>query len=97
MACSGDDDYFSSDLPDAKLSAIFGRVDKPVMIMPAGEDELVPPTVDRVALLKRWTSFCRPGVVSKLSGLIPGGDHVVSQAHAQSWVSERVVAFLRSV
>lgn len=96
-AGSGDDDYFSSDLPDARLAATFGRLDKPVLLMPAGEDEMVPPSVDRKALLARWMSFCRAGLASELSGLIPGADHVVSQPEAQQWVAERVGAFLESI
>ncbi|KAL2257465.1 hypothetical protein VTK26DRAFT_134 [Humicola hyalothermophila] len=96
-AKGGDDDFFSSDLPDSQLAATFGRVDKPMLIMPAGEDEMVPPTVDRPALLRRWTSFCKPGVANDLSGLIPGADHVVSQADAQRLVGEKVVAFLKSI
>lgn len=63
--------------------------------MPAGDDEMVPPTVDRTALLNKWTSVCRDGVVSGLSGFIPGADHAVSKEDAQSWVAGRVEGFLR--
>ncbi|KAK3305927.1 uncharacterized protein B0T15DRAFT_214639 [Chaetomium strumarium] len=93
-AKGGDDDYFSSDLPDSTLAALFGRIDKPVLFLPAGEDEMVPPTVDREALLQRWLSFCKTGVTSDLSGFVPGADHVVSKHEAQKWVAERVRAFL---
>ena len=72
----------------------FGKVEKPILILPAGDDELVPPTVDRQGLLERWMRAYKPGVVSELSGLIPGADHVVSNAEAQSWMVERVKAFL---
>ena len=91
---SGDDDYFSSDVPDERVSEIFGRVDKPIMILPGGEDEMVPPFVDREALLQRWISGCRPGIASELSGFIPGADHVLSQKDAQEWVAGRVKVFL---
>ncbi|KAL2166144.1 hypothetical protein VTG60DRAFT_3260 [Thermothelomyces hinnuleus] len=94
-AKGGDDDYFSSDLPDTALSAAFGRVDKPLLILPAGEDEMVPPFVDREALLRRWAAACREGVASDLSGLIPNSDHGVSSVQEQNWVSERVGQFLK--
>ncbi|KAK4237132.1 hypothetical protein C8A03DRAFT_16300 [Achaetomium macrosporum] len=90
----GDDDYFSSDLPDSTLTALFGRIDKPVLFLPAGEDEMVPPTVDRQGLLRRWMLFCKDGVASDLSGFVPGADHVVSKPEAQRWVAERVREFL---
>ncbi|KAK4135866.1 hypothetical protein BT67DRAFT_377103, partial [Trichocladium antarcticum] len=79
----GDDDYFSSDLSDSALAAAcFGRVDKPVLIMPAGEDEMVPAAVDKAALLGRWMSFCKPGIAGELCGLVPGADRSVTQADA---------------
>jgi hypothetical protein len=68
-------------------------VDKPVLILPAGEDEMVPPTVDRPALLERWAAACN-GAASGLSGFVPGADHVVSGAEAQAWVAGRVEEFL---
>ncbi|KAL2129040.1 hypothetical protein VTI74DRAFT_8314 [Chaetomium olivicolor] len=58
-AKGGDDDYFSSDLPDSTLAATFGQVDKPLLLLPAGEDEMVPPGVDKKALLGRWTMLFR--------------------------------------
>ncbi|KAL2157179.1 hypothetical protein VTH06DRAFT_6400 [Thermothelomyces fergusii] len=50
-AKGGDDDYFSSDLSGSVISAAFGRVDKPLLILPAGQDEMVPPDVDRSRFL----------------------------------------------
>ncbi|KXX74294.1 hypothetical protein MMYC01_208559 [Madurella mycetomatis] len=93
----GDDDYFSSDLPESRLSATFGRIDKPVLITPAENDALVPPTVDKAELLGRWVSSCRPGIASNLSGIIPGADHSVSQPEAQKLLAERVRSFLQTI
>ncbi|KAK3331962.1 hypothetical protein B0T19DRAFT_414328 [Cercophora scortea] len=90
----GDDDYFSSDLPDDKVKAIWGRLRQPVLIVPSAEDEFVPGTIDVAALVKRWESFCLPGMASELSGLIPGANHRVDDARAQEWLAERVVRFL---
>jgi hypothetical protein len=81
-------------LSDSTLAEKFGRVDKPLLILPAGDDEMVPPKVDRKGLLGRWCAACREGVASDLSGLIPGADHAVSNPEAQKWVAERVGEFL---
>lgn len=70
-------------MSDEKVSEIFGRVDKPIMILPGAQDEMVPPLLDREALLQRWISACKPGIASHLSGFIPGADHVLSQKPAQ--------------
>lgn len=67
---------------------------KPLLILPAGEDELVPATVDRVALMGRWVKACREGMVSELSGFIPGAGHEVENEEARAWLVERVVKFL---
>lgn len=65
-----------------------------MLILPAGEDEMVPSTVDRQALLERWMVACKDGVASDLSGFIPGADHGVTGFEAQEWVAERVGVFL---
>lgn len=90
----GDDDYFSSDLTDERINAKFGRVDKPLLILPAEDDEMVPGGVDRERLLGRWVAGCKPGTVSEMSGFIPGSGHVVSEKPAMKWVAEKVQVFL---
>ena len=94
MPTRGDDDYFSSDMSDEKVSEIFGRVDKPIMILPGGEDEMVPPFEDREVLLQRWISACKSGIASELSGFIPAADHVLSPGPAREWLAGRVKEFL---
>ncbi|KAL2024432.1 hypothetical protein VTK56DRAFT_8243 [Thermocarpiscus australiensis] len=93
----GDDDYFSSDLPDEKLAAIWGKLEQPVLILPSEKDEWVPSEIDVIGLVNRWKSFCKPGVASALSGLIPGADHRVEEAAAQEWLADRVATFLTEV
>ncbi|KAF1953595.1 DUF1749-domain-containing protein [Byssothecium circinans] len=92
----GDDDYFSSDLSDSTLATTFGRLGKPTLITMSQEDEMVPETVDKEALLGRWKSAAGEGVVSGLSGVNPGpgADHAVSGAEAREWWAEKVVEFL---
>ncbi|GAB1320454.1 hypothetical protein MFIFM68171_10664 [Madurella fahalii] len=93
----GDDDYFSSDLPDEKVADIWGKLEQPVLILPSEKDEWVPKKIDVVGLVKRWKSFCKPGIVSGLSGLIPGANHRVEDAAAQEWLAERVAGFLAEI
>lgn len=50
-----------------------------MLIVPSGEDQYVPANVDVEKLVARWKSFCRPGVASEFSGLIPTANHTVDQ------------------
>ncbi|KAH7384417.1 hypothetical protein DE146DRAFT_727900 [Phaeosphaeria sp. MPI-PUGE-AT-0046c] len=93
----GDDDFFSSDLHDTALQDSFGRLDKPTLIMPSEEDEMVPKSVDKMALLARWSNAAPSGVVSELSGINPGADHELSGQEMQKWFVDRVMAFLGTV
>lgn len=95
---SGDDDYFSSDLDDATLLETFSKINKPTLILPSENDEMIPPTVDKQALLWRWiqASSARTshGLVSPLSELVPGADHALTAEASQQWVAARVLAWL---
>lgn len=91
----GDDDYFSSDLPDDKVASIWGSVKKPILIVPSAEDEFVPPQVDFEKLLAKWKSACPKA--SDLSALIPGAGHTVNPPASQKWLAERVVSFLENL
>ena len=94
---SGDDDYFSSDLPDETVAAIWGRVKQPILIVPSEKDEFVPPSIDVEKLIARWKSFSDSGIVSEFSGLIPGANHRVDPPESQAWLADRVVKFLGSL
>ncbi|KAK4123458.1 DUF1749-domain-containing protein [Parathielavia appendiculata] len=93
-AVGGDDDYFSSDLPDKNLVEIWGRLEQPVLILPSEKDEWVPAGVDVMGLVNKWKSFCKPGIASELSGLIPGANHGVDNETGQQWLADRVAQFL---
>jgi hypothetical protein len=84
-------------LDDEKVAAIWGKLEQPVLILPSEKDEWVPPGVDVIGLVNRWKSFCKPGIASELSGLIPGAIHQVDDAAAQQWMAERVVGFLAEI
>ncbi|KAK5664249.1 hypothetical protein OQA88_466 [Cercophora sp. LCS_1] len=88
----GDDDYFSSDLPDERVAAIWGRIEQPVLIVPSGAEEYTPASIDVAKLVNRWKSFCKPQVASELSGLIPGANHRVDNDEGQKWLAGRVSA-----
>ncbi|KAM7214089.1 esterase lipase [Rhypophila decipiens] len=96
-AKGGDDDFFSSDMTDEEICKKFEPVkNRPVIFLPGEKDEMVPPTVDREALLDRWiaASWCKTDITGSLSGFIPGGDHVLSERSARGWAGERVAQFL---
>ena len=65
MLPQGDDDYFSSDIPTDVLQETFGRLNKPFLIAYSAEDEFVPTTVDKVALLQKWREASNPEFWSK--------------------------------
>jgi alpha-beta hydrolase superfamily lysophospholipase len=93
-AKGGDDDYFSADLEEATIKAKFGRVDRPILILPGEEDELVPSFVDKKELLSRWVQACPEGTVSKLSALVPKADHEISHPEAQERVCDSIMPFI---
>lgn len=76
----GDDDYFSSDLPDAKLSASFGKASKraPLCILFSGSDEHVPASLDKEGLVARWTQIAKDegGMIDEANGgVVEGATH----------------------
>ncbi|RYP79230.1 hypothetical protein DL771_000208 [Monosporascus sp. 5C6A] len=89
-AADGEDNYFSPDLPDDVAAGFWKRIDKPILILHSGQDEFVPKSVDKDALVKHWTTYCRPGIASELSGTIPGANHRVEEPDAQQWLAETV-------
>jgi hypothetical protein len=97
IAKGGDDDFFSSNLDDNAIAVKFGNLDKPTLIMPSENDDMIPPDVDKVGLLKRWKDAAPEGVVSGLSSVNPGADHGLSEEGMQKWFVERVIQFLETV
>ncbi|KAI4962330.1 hypothetical protein J4E86_001363 [Alternaria arbusti] len=80
LAKGGDDDYFSSDLSDEHFATTFGRIPPttPVCFLLGSDDPYVPGSIDRAALLQRWTRIIREngGVVDDQDGgVIPGAHH----------------------
>ncbi|KAF3013800.1 hypothetical protein E8E14_011494 [Neopestalotiopsis sp. 37M] len=96
-AADGEDNYFSPDLTDAVAGPYWSRIKKPLLILQSGSDEYMPPSVDKMGLVEKWKSLCRPGIASDLSGCIPGADHRVETADSEKWLVETVVKFLDSL
>lgn len=90
----GDDDYFSTDLPQEFFSSTFGKLDKPFLVTYNEFDEYSPTHVDKQAFLERWQSLSNPKYWSKHSGIIKGSTHLVTQPEAQQDLFQRVVDFL---
>lgn len=90
----GDDDYFSSDLPDANLESSFGKLRKPFLVAYSEKDEFVPEFVNKLELLERWKSFTEASFWSSQTGLIRGASHNVAQPDSQEYLFEMIAAFI---
>jgi hypothetical protein len=76
----GDDDYFSTDLTDEQLMKSFGSLPAgvPICILQSGNDEYMPKSIDKAALIRRWIGIVKKGkgVVNEgYSGVIKGASH----------------------
>ncbi len=100
----GEDDLFSSDLEDDQLRKTFGRLParSPLCILYSKNDEYVPYSVDREALVKKWIGLVKQGggvVDDKHSGLIKGATHSLN-GNPDEVVQDlfrRVVGFLEQL
>ena len=95
MLPKGDDDYFSSDIPEDVLQQTFGKLNKPFLIAYSAEDEFVPTTVDKVALLRKWREASNPQFWSRNSGLVAGASHAVKDPEAQKNLFQMVTNFFK--
>lgn len=93
--CSGDDDYFSSDLEDDKVKRYWSRFQRPALVLHSEKDEFVSKHVDQAALNKKYRE-AGPNV-SPLSGLIPNTGHTVLNDEARQWLAEKVAEFLQTL
>lgn len=101
---AGQDDMFSSDLSDERLKMTFGRVGQshsPLMILFMGEDQYVPKSINKEALVQRWIDIVKEngGKVFDQSGVVPGMDHAGAGARedAKLDLAQRVAAFVNSL
>lgn len=94
---SGEDNYFSPELPDEVAASYWARVDRPLLILHSGDDEYVPESVNKEALVNNWRKLCKPGIASELSGTILGANHRVEEPGAEEWLCNTVTKFLHSI
>jgi len=76
----GQDDYFSSDLPDERLKASFGKITPktPLLILYGEKDESVPAHVNKEAMVKRWVKIAEDAgakVDPQSTRLLDGASH----------------------
>ncbi|KAH9866135.1 hypothetical protein J1614_008699 [Plenodomus biglobosus] len=104
LAKGGDDDYFSTDLSDQDFANTFGKFPRetPVCFLLGSDDPYVPATIDKAALLQRWTNIIREGgglVDDKNGGVVSGAHHNLD-GDADEVVQDlvrRVCGFLKRV
>ncbi|SMR55361.1 unnamed protein product [Zymoseptoria tritici ST99CH_3D1] len=77
---NGADDYFSSDLPTARLNTTFGNLPptSPLLVLLSGSDESMPSSVDKQKLFETWSSVVKEAgssVDEVNGGVIPGASH----------------------
>lgn len=76
----GADDFFSSDFEADRLKESFGKLPAktPVMILYSGSEENVPSSLDKEALVKKWTGVAKDAGASiddTNGGIVPGANH----------------------
>ncbi|EMD65189.1 hypothetical protein COCSADRAFT_190143 [Bipolaris sorokiniana ND90Pr] len=97
VSVGGDDDFFSSDLPASTHESSFGRLGKPTLIIVSGKDEIVPPNVDKEALLKKWVDAMPMGLASDQSGVLPDADHELTTDGRTRSFMDKACRFLKDL
>ncbi|KAJ0413083.1 hypothetical protein BJY00DRAFT_297433 [Aspergillus carlsbadensis] len=104
----GEDDLFSSDLTDGRLMDTFGAIHRrgvlrsKLLVLYSGQDETVPPFVDKVRLLRRWqrATDAERSYWHEQSGVIPGATHTMAgpgQVEARRILIRKTMRFLSDV
>ncbi|KAI4214400.1 MAG: hypothetical protein LQ351_003153 [Letrouitia transgressa] len=100
---AGEDDLFSSDFGDERVERIFGKAGRqkaPLLILYSSHDRSVPDTVDKAALVKRWSNcfVAAGGSLDNGSGILEGAGHTIrEQGEVLENFTARVVGFLERV
>jgi alpha-beta hydrolase superfamily lysophospholipase len=76
----GADDFFSSDFEADRLKESFGKLPAktPVLILFSGSEENVPSSLDKEALVKKWTDVAKEAganIDDTNGGVVPGASH----------------------
>lgn len=97
----GADDFFSSDFDEERLRESFGKLPArtPVLILFSGSEENVSPSLDKEALVKRWTGVAQGAGASiddENGGVVKGASHNLNgnPEHIVQDLVGRVLAFV---
>ena len=99
-AHEGEDDFFSSDFDDERLSKIFeqlGKTGKRITFLYSGSDQYVPSAIDKPKLVEKWHEHVKRGggIVDEGSGVVPGASHTLKEGgEPLKALVERVIGFL---
>lgn len=100
---AGQDDYFSSDFDIGRMKNIFGKAGStrtPLSLMIGGNDEAVPPSVDKHALIGKWLTHIKEGggVVDDDAGIINGASHNLGEGgKSMEDLIRRITGFINRV
>lgn len=100
---AGQDDYFSSDFDIGRMTKIFGKAGSTrtrLSLMIGGNDEAVPPTVDKHALIGKWMTHIKEGggIVDDDAGIINGASHNLGEGgKSMEDLIRRIIGFLNRV
>ena len=80
----GEDDYFSSDFDDERLSRTFGKLGetgKRISFLYGGSDQYVPSAIDKSKLVEKWHKHIERsgGVIDEGSGVVPDASHTLKE------------------
>ncbi|KAL9092363.1 MAG: hypothetical protein Q9159_000871 [Coniocarpon cinnabarinum] len=102
----GDDDYFSSDLPDDRVERVWGseglatRGVKTLVLL-GEKDDGMPQRVDKAELIGRWETYVKGsnGLWDDRSGVLPGAGHNLNDNSDDvvRTLCERIAGFVRSL
>ncbi|KAF9959460.1 hypothetical protein BGZ72_009622 [Mortierella alpina] len=89
----GDDDMFSSDIPQETMAALFSQIKTPHIFVHSGKDEYIPEHVHKEQLINKLATSpsCRGFVV------LPEANHAISDESSQAKFCELVIQFLRRI
>lgn len=97
---AGQDDYFSSDFDTGRMKRIFGKVGSTrtrLSLICGGNDESVPPSVDKLALIGKWLKHIKEGggVVDDDAGIINGASHNLGEGGEPTEdLKRRIIGFV---
>lgn len=100
---AGQDDYFSSDFDIGRMKKIFGKAGSTrtrLSLMIGGNDEAVPPTVDKHALIGKWLTHIKEGggIVDDDAGIINGASHNLGEGgKSMEDLIRRIIGFINRV